>query len=77
MNEYYVDTMTRHTKTLYTGVTNDLFRRVFQHKTGTGGRSTSKYRIDRLVLYEATNTSRWLSNERSGSSDGRGERTSP
>ena len=41
--------------TLYTGVTNDLMRRVHEHKTGKGSRFTGKYRITRLVHYEETN----------------------
>jgi len=37
---------------LYTGVTNDLRRRVMEHKTGKGGGFTSKYKIVKLVYYE-------------------------
>ena len=37
---------------LYVGVTNDLGRRVFEHKEGRGGIHTRRYRIDRLVYYE-------------------------
>ena len=37
---------------LYTGVTNDLRRRILEHKTGKGGAFTCKYRITRLVFYE-------------------------
>ena len=37
---------------LYTGVTNDLRRRVLEHRTGKGGGFTSKYRITKLVYYE-------------------------
>lgn len=37
---------------LYTGVTNDLKRRVFEHKTGVGGGFTSRYHITKLVYYE-------------------------
>ncbi|HYM60720.1 MAG TPA: GIY-YIG nuclease family protein [Thermoanaerobaculia bacterium] len=39
--------------TLYTGVTNDLRRRAFQHKTGTGAEFTSRYHFDRLVYFES------------------------
>ena len=48
----YIMTNPRNT-VLYTGVTNDLRRRVFEHKHGLGGRFTSKYNISKLVYYEA------------------------
>ena len=38
---------------LYVGVTNDLSRRVWEHKEGRGGLHSRRYRIDRLVYYEA------------------------
>jgi len=37
---------------LYTGVTNNLYRRVAEHKAGKGGAFTSKYRITKLVYFE-------------------------
>lgn len=37
---------------LYIGVTNDLERRVWEHKTGQGSDFTSKYRAFHLVYYE-------------------------
>jgi len=37
---------------LYTGVTNNLLRRITEHKTGKGGQFTSKYKITKLVFYE-------------------------
>jgi putative endonuclease len=38
--------------TLYVGVTNDLARRVEQHREGEGGRFTQKYRVNKLVFAE-------------------------
>ena len=39
--------------TLYVGVTNDLARRVREHRTGEGGVFTRRYGVHRLVWYEA------------------------
>ena len=39
--------------TLYTGVTNNLLRRVTQHKSGTGSEFTSRYHFDRVVYFES------------------------
>ena len=54
MRQYYVYLMTNKSGTLYTGVTNDPARRVYEHKTGLVRGFTSKYRIDRLVYFEVT-----------------------
>ena len=40
---------------LYTGVTNDLKRRVFEHKNKLVEGFTKKYNIDKLVFYEIYN----------------------
>jgi putative endonuclease len=40
-------------KTLYTGVTNNLERRLWEHKQGIGSEFASKYEIDRLVYFES------------------------
>ena len=49
---YFVYIMTNRSKTLYTGVTQSLIRRVREHKQGTGSSFTSKYKMDRLVYFE-------------------------
>jgi len=41
-----------HNTVLYTGVTNDLQRRVLEHKAGKSGAFTKKYNISKLVYYE-------------------------
>ncbi|HSC40794.1 MAG: GIY-YIG nuclease family protein [Betaproteobacteria bacterium] len=51
---YYVYIMTNRSKTLYTGVTNNLARRVHEHKMKSIAGFTSKYNITRLVYYEET-----------------------
>jgi len=43
--EYYVYIMTNKSRTLYTGVTNDLMRRVYEHKNKIVQGFTSKYNI--------------------------------
>jgi putative endonuclease len=53
--QYYVYIMTnRSVTTLYTGVTNDLERRVYEHKHGLVNGFTKRYNVTRLVYYEAT-----------------------
>jgi putative endonuclease len=49
---YYVYIMSSKSRTLYIGMTGFLMSRVLQHKTGDGG-FTRRYRVNRLVHYEA------------------------
>jgi len=49
---YFVYIMTNRSKTLYTGITNSLIRRVREHKLGIGSDFASRYKVDRLVYYE-------------------------
>ena len=52
---YYVYIMTnKHNTVLYTGMTGDLRRRAYQHRTGRGGGFTSWYNAGKLVYYEVT-----------------------
>jgi len=53
--EYCVYIMTNaHNTVIYTGVTNDLARRVYEHRNGLGGIFTKKYNIIKLVYFEVT-----------------------
>jgi len=51
--QYCVYIMTNtHNTVLYTGVTNNLQRRVLEHKSGAGSKFTGKYNVDKLVYFE-------------------------
>ena len=51
--QYFVYIMTNlHNTVLYTGITNNLRKRVREHRHGYGGDFTSRYRIVKLVYYE-------------------------
>ncbi|HSN77225.1 MAG TPA: GIY-YIG nuclease family protein [Anaerolineae bacterium] len=54
MRQFYVYIMTNHSRTLYTGMTNDLPRRVAEHKQKQIPGFTATYNITRLVYYEET-----------------------
>ena len=53
---YYIYILTnKNNKVLYTGITNDLIRRVYEHKTKSDKKSfTAKYNVNKLVYYEIT-----------------------
>ena len=53
MAEYYVYFLaSRPGGAIYIGVTNDLVRRVYEHKSGAVKGHTKRYNIDRLVYFE-------------------------
>ena len=51
-HSYYVYIMSNRSKTLYTGVTNNLLRRVCEHKQRAGSEFCKHYKLDRLVYAE-------------------------
>ena len=54
--QYYIYILaTNDNKVIYTGVTNNLPRRVYEHKNSFDPKSfTSRYHINKLVYYECT-----------------------
>ncbi len=55
--EYYVYIMTNKNNTvLYTGVTNDIHRRLLEHRFGKGSQFVKKYQIWKLVYIEIFET---------------------
>ena len=55
MNSYYVYIMTsKRNGTLYVGVTNNLKKRVWQHKNDIVEGFTSRYEVHSLVYFEET-----------------------
>lgn len=55
MKQYYVYMMSSKTRTLYVGVTNNLQRRVYEHKQKLIPGFTSTYNLTWLVYYAETN----------------------
>ena len=54
MKHSYVSILAHHSKTLYTGVTNNVQRRLYEHKHHLVAGFTSKYHVTRLVSCEET-----------------------
>ena len=55
LKQYYVYIISSISKKIYIGVTNDLLRRISEHKEEKIDGFTKKYKIKKLVYYEETN----------------------
>jgi putative endonuclease len=71
-HSYFVYILTNQAGTLYVGVTNNLERRVIEHKQGALGSFTKRYKISRLVYTKKRVTLRLPLPERSRSRAGCG-----
>lgn len=54
MSEYYVYILSNRSSTLYIGLTNDLMKRIYEHKEKFVDGFTKRYSINRLVYYESS-----------------------
>ncbi len=55
---YYVYILASSSRALYTGVTNDLARRLHQHRSGVASAFTRRYSVHRLVHVETSSNPR-------------------
>jgi putative endonuclease len=55
MKNYYVYILTNNSRTLYIGVTNDLRRRIYEHKNKMIDGFSKKYNMSKLVFFEVYN----------------------
>lgn len=56
MRDYYVYIAANRSKTLYVGVTNNLVRRIDEHKNKIANGFSRQYNINKLVYFEQTNS---------------------
>ncbi len=53
MRHFYVYILSSKSRVLYTGITDDIYRRILEHKNDVNPGFTRDYRVHRLVYYEA------------------------
>ena len=54
VRSYYVYILTNRSGTLYVGVTNDLQRRLAEHRSAKASSFAGRHKLDRLVYFEET-----------------------
>jgi len=52
MNRYFIYILTNKSNTLYIGVTNNLRKRLYEHKNKLVEGFTKKYNLDKLIYFE-------------------------
>jgi putative endonuclease len=55
MKNFYVYILASKSRVLYTGMTNDLMRRMYEHRENVNAGFTQKYKVKTLVYFEMTN----------------------
>ena len=55
MKTYYVYIISNHSKTVYIGVTNNLIRRMYEHKNKLVDGFSKRYKLNKLVYLEECN----------------------
>ena len=74
-NRYYVYLLTNwNHRVMYGGVTNDLVRRLYEHKNKLVSGFTKKYNVNKLVYFEETKMCIVLSRAKKKSRNGAGKR---
>ncbi len=53
MKNYFVYILSSKNKVLYVGMTDNLSRRIFEHKSSLAEGFTKKYNVNKLVYYES------------------------
>ena len=59
MNCYFVYIVASRSRVIYVGLTDDLKRRLYEHRHGIYDGFTKKYRVNRLVYFETSADSDW------------------
>jgi len=72
---YYLYVLANTSKMIYIGVTNNLIRRIYEHKQKLVEGFTSKYNIDKLIYYEEFFLQAKKLHARNNSRNGQGKRS--
>lgn len=54
--QFYAYILASYKGVLYTGVTDNLFARLHQHRNSTGSAFTARYKVHKLIYYEVADT---------------------
>jgi putative endonuclease len=77
MRHFYVYILSSKSRVLYTGITDDIYRRTWEHKNDVNSGFTRDYKVHRLVYYETFKYVNKPLTARRPSRDGCGERRLP